>query len=91
MRGFTQDDAHIFCRPDQVKAEFVKVIDLVLYVFRALGFNDYTAQVSLRDPDNKSKYIGKDELWDKAEQEIQEAADERGLRTVSVKGEAAFY
>ncbi len=91
VRGFTQDDAHIFCRPDQVKDEFIKVIDLVLYVFQALGFDDYTAQVSLRDPENKQKYIGADELWDRAEREIQEAADERGLRTVSVKGEAAFY
>ncbi|UII25569.1 threonine--tRNA ligase [Fulvivirga maritima] len=91
VRGFTQDDAHIFCRPDQVKEEFVKVIDLVLYVFKALGFNDYTAQVSLRDPENKSKYIGKDELWEKAEREIQEAADERGLTTIRETGEAAFY
>ena len=91
VRGFTQDDAHIFCRPDQVKEEFVKVIDLVLYVFKALGFEDYTAQVSLRDPENKSKYIGDDELWDKAEREIQEAADERGLDTVTELGEAAFY
>lgn len=91
VRGFTQDDAHIFCRPEQVKEEFVKVIDLVLYVFKALGFEDYTAQVSLRDPENKQKYIGSDELWDRAEQQIQEAADERGLRTVAVKGEAAFY
>jgi len=91
VRGFTQDDAHIFCRPDQVKDEFVKVIDLVLHVFRSLGFENYTAQVSLRDPNNKAKYIGEDSLWDKAEQEIQEAADERGLKTVSVKGEAAFY
>lgn len=91
VRGFTQDDAHIFCRPDQVKEEFIKVIDLVLYVFKALGFTDYTAQVSLRDPENKQKYIGRDELWEKAEQEIQEAADERGLSTVAVKGEAAFY
>ena len=91
VRGFTQDDAHIFCRPDQVKEEFVKVIDLVLYVFSALGFSDFTAQVSLRDPENKSKYIGKDELWDKAEREIQEAADERGLKTVRELGEAAFY
>lgn len=91
VRGFTQDDAHIFCRPDQVKAEFVKVIDLVLHVFKSLGFENYTAQVSLRDPDNKQKYIGEDHLWDKAEQEIQEAADERGLKTVAVKGEAAFY
>ena len=91
VRGFTQDDAHIFCRPDQVKEEFIKVIDLVLYVFKALGFEDYTAQVSLRDPENKEKYIGADELWDKAEREIQEAADERGLDTISVVGEAAFY
>lgn len=91
VRGFTQDDAHIFCRPEQVKEEFIKVIDLVLYVFRALGFEDYVAQVSLRDPNNKSKYIGDDELWDKAEREIQEAADQKGLETVSVLGEAAFY
>ena len=91
VRGFTQDDAHIFCRPDQVKEEFVKVIDLVLYVFNALGFEDYTAQVSLRDPENKEKYIGDDALWDKAEREIQEAADERGLKTVTELGEAAFY
>jgi len=91
VRGFTQDDAHIFCRPEQVKEEFIKVIDLVLYVFKALGFEEYTAQVSLRDPENKEKYIGADELWDKAEREIQEAADERGLETVSVIGEAAFY
>ncbi|MGE0772208.1 MAG: threonine--tRNA ligase [Cyclobacteriaceae bacterium] len=91
VRGFTQDDAHIFCRPDQVKEEFIKVIDLVLHVFTSLGFENYTAQVSLRDPENKAKYIGADHLWDRAEQEIQEAADERGLTTVSVKGEAAFY
>ncbi|HEY0656783.1 MAG TPA: threonine--tRNA ligase [Chryseosolibacter sp.] len=91
VRGFTQDDAHIFCRPDQVKAEFVKVIDLVLHVFKSLGFENYTAQVSLRDPENKQKYIGEDHLWEKAEREIQEAADERGLKTVAVKGEAAFY
>ncbi len=91
VRGFTQDDAHIFCRPDQVKQEFVKVIDLVLFVFKSLGFENYTAQVSLRDPENKAKYIGEDVLWDRAEREIQEAADERGLKTVAVKGEAAFY
>jgi threonyl-tRNA synthetase len=91
VRGFTQDDAHIFCRPDQVKEEFVKVIDLVLHVFKSLGFENYTAQVSLRDPANKAKYIGDDELWDRAEREIQEAADERGLQTVAVQGEAAFY
>jgi threonyl-tRNA synthetase len=91
VRGFTQDDAHIFCRPDQVKEEFIKVIDLVLHVFKSLGFENYTAQVSLRDPNNKEKYIGKDELWIKAEREIQEAADERGLSTIAVEGEAAFY
>ena len=91
VRGFTQDDAHIFCRPDQVKEEFIKVIDLVLLVFKSLGFENYTAQVSLRDPDNKAKYIGEDAQWEKAEREIQEAADERGLKTVAVKGEAAFY
>jgi threonyl-tRNA synthetase len=91
VRGFTQDDAHIFCRPDQVKEEFVKVIDLVLHVFKSLGFENYTAQVSLRDPANKAKYIGEDSLWDKAEREIQEAADERGLKTVVALGEAAFY
>lgn len=91
VRGFTQDDAHIFCRPDQVKDEFIKVIDLVLHVFNSLGFEHYTAQVSLRDPENKQKYIGDDELWERAEREIQEAADERGLKTVAVKGEAAFY
>ena len=91
VRGFTQDDAHIFCRPDQVKEEFIKVIDLVLLVFRSLGFENYTAQVSLRDPANKVKYIGEDHLWERAEREIQEAADERGLQTVAVQGEAAFY
>ncbi|WP_266205753.1 threonine--tRNA ligase [Pontibacter kalidii] len=91
VRGFTQDDAHIFCRPDQVKEEFIKVIDLVLYVFKALGFDDYTAQISLRDPENKSKYIGTDEVWEKAESAIIEAAAEKGLRTVTELGEAAFY
>jgi threonyl-tRNA synthetase len=91
VRGFTQDDAHLFCRPDQVKEEFCKVIDLVLYVFKALDFQDYTAQVSLRDPLNKTKYIGSDENWEKAEQAIIEAATEKGLRTVIETGEAAFY
>lgn len=91
VRGFTQDDAHIFCRPDQVKEEFIKVIDLVLYVFKALGFDDYTAQVSLRDPENKEKYIGSDEGWNKAESAIIEASAERGLQTVTELGEAAFY
>ncbi|QMU28403.1 threonine--tRNA ligase [Adhaeribacter radiodurans] len=91
VRGFTQDDAHIFCRPDQVKQEFNKVIDLVLYVFNALGFEDYTAQISLRDPINRSKYIGSDEVWEKAESAIIEAAQEKGLPTVTEYGEAAFY
>jgi threonyl-tRNA synthetase len=91
VRGFTQDDAHIFCRPDQVKEEFIKVIDLVLYVFKALGFEDYTAQISLRDPENKQKYIGSDEAWEKAESAIIEAAAEKGLVTVTELGEAAFY
>jgi threonyl-tRNA synthetase len=91
VRGFTQDDAHLFCRPDQVKEEFKKVIDLVLYVFGALGFEDYTAQISLRDPENHSKYIGSDENWALAEQSIIEAAAEKGLKTVVELGEAAFY
>lgn len=91
VRGFTQDDAHLFCRPDQVKDEFKKVIDLVLYVFNAMGFEDYTAQVSLRDPDNKTKYIGSDENWKLAESAIIEAAAEKGLNTVVELGEAAFY
>ncbi|MDO6437112.1 threonine--tRNA ligase [Cyclobacterium sp. 1_MG-2023] len=91
VRGFTQDDAHIFCRQDQVKEEFIKVIDLVLYVFKALGFDNYTAQISLRDPENMDKYIGEEEAWNKAEQAIIEAAEEKGLDTVTEKGEAAFY
>jgi threonyl-tRNA synthetase len=91
VRGFTQDDAHLFCRPDQVKNEFKKVIDLVLYVFNALGFEDYTAQISLRDPENKAKYIGSDENWRLAESAIIEAAAEKGLNTVVELGEAAFY
>ncbi|MBX2979239.1 MAG: threonine--tRNA ligase [Flavobacteriales bacterium] len=91
VRGFTQDDAHLFCRPDQVKEEFKKVIDLVLLVFRALDLTDYEAQVSLRDKEDRSKYIGSDENWEKAEQAIIEAAAEKGLRTVVEYGEAAFY
>jgi threonyl-tRNA synthetase len=91
VRGFTQDDAHLFCRPDQVKEEFCKVIDLVLYVFKVLDFTDYTAQISLRDPDNKTKYIGQDTNWDLAGQAIIDSAKEKGLRTVIEYGEAAFY
>jgi threonyl-tRNA synthetase len=91
VRGFTQDDAHIFCTPDQVKQEFCNVIDLVLYVFKALGFDDYQAQISLRDPNNKEKYIGSDEIWEAAERAIMESAEEKGLKTIKVPGEAAFY
>jgi len=91
VRGFTQDDAHLFVRPDQVKEEFCKVIDLVLHVFNALDFKDYTAQISLRDPNNKSKYIGSDENWHLAEQAIIESSAEKGLRTIVELGEAAFY
>ena len=91
VRGFTQDDAHLFCRPDQLKEEFCKVIDIILYVFKTLNFNEFIAQVSLRDPDNKDKYIGSDENWAKAEQAIIDAAAEKGLKTVVETGEAAFY
>ncbi len=91
VRGFTQDDAHIFCRPDQVESEFMKVIDLVLYVFKALGFNEYSAQISLRDRENHEKYIGRDEDWNKAEAAIIKSAAEKGLPTVVEYGEAAFY
>ena len=91
VRSFTQDDAHIFCRPDQVKEEFMNVIDLVLYIFKSLDFENFTAQVSLRDPNKPEKYIGSDENWDKAEAAIIEAAEEKGLDTVVEYGEAAFY
>ena len=91
VRGFTQDDAHLFCRPDQLQEEFEKVIDLILYVFRTLKMTDYMAQISLRDPANKEKYIGSDENWDKAEKAIIEAAERKGLKTVVELGEAAFY
>lgn len=92
VRGFTQDDAHLFCRPDQVKEEFIKVIDLVLYVFGVLNFKDYTAQISLRDQEDKTKYIGSDENWNLAEQAIIESVKEKGLKSVSIEyGEAAFY
>ena len=91
VRGFTQDDAHIFCRPDQLKDEFKKVIDIIFIIFKALNFEDYTAQISLRDPNKPEKYIGSPENWDKAEQAIIEAAAEKGLKTVTELGEAAFY
>jgi threonyl-tRNA synthetase len=91
VRGFTQDDAHLFCRPDQLKDEFKSVIDIVLHIFRILDFKDYTAQISLRDPDNREKYIGSDENWEKAQNAIIEAASEKGLNTTVELGEAAFY
>jgi threonyl-tRNA synthetase len=91
VRGFTQDDAHIFCRPDQLKEEFVKVIDIVLYIFKTLNFQDFTAQISLRDPNDTEKYIGSNENWEKAERAIIEAVQEKGLETTTVLGEAAFY
>ena len=91
VRSFTQDDAHLFCTSDQIKEEFCKVIDIILYIFKTLDFKDYVAQVSLRDPNNKEKYIGTDENWAKAESAIIEAAAEKGLNTVVEYGEAAFY
>lgn len=91
VRSFTQDDAHIFCTPEQLKDEFCKVIDIVLYIFKTLKFDNFTAQISLRDPANKEKYIGDDEVWEKAEKAIVEASAERELKTISEIGEAAFY
>ncbi len=91
VRSFTQDDAHIFCRPDQLKDEFKKVIDIIFIIFKALSFENYTAQISLRDPNNPEKYIGSSENWDKAEKAIVEACEEKGLNTTTELGEAAFY
>ena len=91
VRGFTQDDAHLYCTSDQIKEEFCKVIDIILYIFKTLKFDNYKAQVSLRDPNNKEKYIGTDENWEKAQRAIIEAAAEKGLNTIEVEGEAAFY
>jgi len=91
VRGFTQDDAHLYCRPDQIKEEFKKVIDIIFIIFKALNFENYSAQISLRDPNKPEKYIGSTENWDKAEQAIIEASAEKGLKTVTVLGEAAFY
>ncbi|MBP6976778.1 MAG: threonine--tRNA ligase [Lentimicrobiaceae bacterium] len=92
VRGFTQDDAHIFCTPDQLKEEFIGVIEIVMKIFKALDFKEYITQISLRDPDNKEKYIGSDENWEKAERAIQEVAIEKNLpNTIVVYGEAAFY
>lgn len=91
VRGFTQDDAHIFCSQDQVKSEFGKVVDLVLYIFSSLGFKDFTTQVSLRDPNTPEKYIGKDEDWEKAEEAIKQVAEDKALNYIIEYGEAAFY
>ncbi|MCG8579543.1 MAG: threonine--tRNA ligase [Bacteroidales bacterium] len=91
VRGFTQDDAHLFCRPDQLKDEFKKVIDIILYIFKALDFKDYVTQVSLRDQNDHSKYIGTEDNWNKAEQAIIEACEEKGMNTIVEYGEAAFY
>ncbi len=91
VRGFTQDDAHIFCAPEQIKDEFLKVMDIILYIFKALKFDNFEAQISLRDPDNKTKYIGSDENWHLAENAIIEACAEKGLKARQVEGEAAFY
>ncbi len=91
VRGFTQDDAHIFCTPDQLKEEFIKVIDIVLYIFKTLDFDNFVTQISLRDKEDRSKYIGSDENWEKAEAAIIEATKEKGLETVVEYGEAAFY
>ncbi len=91
VRSFTQDDAHHFCREDQMRDEFKNIIDLILYIFKILNFNDYTAQISLRDPENKQKYIGSEENWIRAERDIIEVAAERNLETTIVTGEAAFY
>ncbi|MFC2114188.1 threonine--tRNA ligase [Bacteroidota bacterium] len=90
-RGFTQDDAHIFCTPDQLKAEFLDVVDIIELLFRKLGFENFTAQISLRDPENKEKYIGSDEVWEKSERAIIEAVEAKGLNAVTEIGEAAFY
>ena len=91
VRSFTQDDAHLFCRPDQLKDEFLKVMDIIFIIFKALDFNNFEAQISLRDPENKEKYIGSDENWEKAERAIVEACEEKGLKAKVELGEAAFY
>ena len=91
VRGFTQDDAHIFCRPDQLKDEFLKVMDIIFIIFKALNFENFEAQISLRDPENREKYIGSDENWEKAERAIIEACEEKGLPAKVELGEAAFY
>ena len=91
VRSFTQDDAHLYCRPDQVKQEFIRVMEIIQIIFGALDFNNFEAQISLRDPNNKEKYIGSDEVWEQAERAIIEACEEKGLKTRTELGEAAFY
>jgi len=91
VRSFTQDDAHIFCRPDQVKDEFIRVMEIINIIFKALDFNNFEAQISLRDPNDKEKYIGSDEVWEQAERAIIEACAEKGMKTTTELGEAAFY
>jgi threonyl-tRNA synthetase len=91
VRSFTQDDAHIYCRPDQLQEEFMSIVDDVLLIFRSLDFKEFSAQISLRDPENKEKYIGSEENWEKAEKAIVEAANKKGLQTTVELGEAAFY
>ncbi|MBQ1824986.1 MAG: threonine--tRNA ligase, partial [Firmicutes bacterium] len=91
VRSFTQDDAHIFCRPDQVKEEFLRVMDIINIIFKALNFDNFEAQISLRDPNNHEKYVGSDEVWEKAEKSIVEACQEKGLPARVETGEAAFY
>ena len=91
VRGFTQDDAHIFCAPEQLKGEFLKVMDIIFYIFKALKFENFEAQISLRDPNNSEKYVGSDENWEKSENAIIEACEEKGLKARKVTGEAAFY
>ena len=91
VRSFTQDDAHLYCRPDQVKEEFIRVMEIIQIIFGALDFNNFEAQISLRDPNNKEKYIGSDEVWEAAERAIIEACEEKGLKTRTELGEAAFY
>jgi threonyl-tRNA synthetase len=91
VRSFTQDDAHIFCRPDQVKEEFIRVMEIIEIIFKALEFENFEAQISLRDPEDHEKYVGSDEVWEKAEQAIVEACQEKGLPAKIEYGEAAFY
>ena len=91
VRSFTQDDAHIFCRPDQVKEEFIRVMEIIEIIFKALEFENFEAQISLRDPNDHEKYVGSDEVWEKAEQAIVEACQEKGLPAKIEYGEAAFY